>query len=228
MAKVKKSAKSIKLHAREEPDKLEALNIAQGQYMSGISANTVTFGLGPAGTGKTFCATVLAAEALYQGSIDRIVVTRPAVESGRGLGYLKGDMQEKFAPYLEPIKGVLVSRFGKGWYESQVKNENIVPVPLEFMQGMSFDDSFILADEAENMTEKELYILLTRLGLRSKVVLNGDIKQAFIKNSGLMSTIRKLKGIDSIYVHEFDSEDVVRSDIVKSIIKAYEGYEEDL
>lgn len=228
MAKPKRSAKSIKLHEREAPDKLEALNISQGQYMAGIQTNIVSFGLGPAGTGKTFCSTVLAAEYLYEGLVDKIIVTRPAVESGRGLGFLKGDMQEKFAPYLEPVKAILSDRFGKNWYESQVKNENIIPVPLEFLQGMSFDDAFIIADEAENMTSKELYILLTRIGLRSKMVLNGDIKQAMIKNSGLQEAIGKIGHLNEVFIHEFGSEDVVRSDIVKDIIQAYEESENGL
>ena len=223
MAKPKRSAKSVKLHQREEPEKLQALNISQGQYMAGIQSNTVTFGLGSAGTGKSYCATALAGEYLYQGLVDKVVVTRPAVESGRGLGYLKGDLEEKFAPYIKPVKAIFIERFGKGWYESQIKNENILIEPLEYLQGQTFDNAFILLDEAENATEKELYILLTRIGVNSKIVLNGDIKQSFVRDSGLESCMNRIGKLDDVFIHQFTSDDVVRSDIVRNIIKAYES-----
>lgn len=222
MSRVKKSAKSIKLNARERPDKIQAMNIAQGQYLAGMEDNFITFGLGNAGTGKSYCSVILACEHLYEGKVDRVILTRPAVESGRGLGFLKGDLEEKFAPYINPVKQAIISVFGKGWFESQLKNENIVAQPLEYIQGLSFDNSFIIADEAENMTAKEIYILLTRIGVNSKMVLNGDCNQAFIRDSGLAGAISRLQGLDGVFVHEFTSDDVVRSEICKAIIKRYE------
>lgn len=222
MSKRKKSAKGTKHHEREKPPELEALTESQGQYMSGIQDNTVTFGLGCAGTGKTYCATAMAGDYLYNGDVDKIIITRPAVESGKGLGFLKGSMEEKYAPYIVPVKEVLQGRFGKGWYESQIKNENIIIAPLEYIQGRTFDNSFIVCDEAENATNQELYILLTRMGVDSKIVINGDIKQSFIRDSGLDVCMNKLKSVKSIFTHTFTSDDVVRSQIVKDIIKAYE------
>lgn len=203
---------------------LEAMTEAQAHYMIAIEGNIITFGLGSAGTGKTYVATAMAGQMLYEGKVKKIIITRPAVQSGQGLGFLPGNLDEKFAPYIQPIRVILEERFGKGWFESQLKNGNIECVPLEFMMGKTFDNAFVLGDEMQNATEKEMFILLSRVGEYSKVVINGDYKmQKVIRGtSGLQDAVQRLGSVDNIAVHEFCSDDIVRSGIAKEIIKKYE------
>lgn len=204
--------------------RLEPQSEAQFHYITEIENNVITFGVGASGSGKTYVATALAGQLLASGKIRKIIITRPAVESGRGLGYLKGSLEEKYEPYIAPVRAVLVSRHGKGWFESQVKNGNIECVPLEFMMGKTFDNSFVIADEMQNATPKEMFILLSRVGEYSKVVVNGDYKmQTVIKgDSGIQDAIERLEGVDGVSVFEFTSDDCVRSGIAREIIKRYE------
>lgn len=224
MPKKRQRVKKSKFRECRAPELL-AMTQAQGNYMSSIQDNVVTFGLGSAGTGKTYCPTAMAGQMLFEKKIDRIIVTRPAVEAGDKLGHLPGSLEEKFAPYLEPIKEVLTSRYGTGWYESQLKNKNILPVPLGYMQGLTFDNAFILADEMQNSTPNNMFMLLSRVGNNSKVVITGDYKmQKMIKGvSGLEDATKRLKGVNGVSVFTFMSDDCVRSGIAKDIIQRYEN-----
>lgn len=204
---------------------LEAKSEAQAHYMTTIESNIITFGIGSAGTGKTYVATAMAGQLLYEKKISKIVITRPAVESGAKMGHLPGTLEEKFAPYLNPIREVLVERYGKGWYESQIKNGNIEPVPLGFMQGLTFDNSFVLADEMQNSTPDEMFMLLSRVGEFTKVVINGDFKmQKMVRGkSGLEDGLDVIGDVPNVGSYEFCSDDIVRSGIARDIIKKYEA-----
>ena len=202
--------------------KVQPKNLAQQLYLEAIQRADVVFGIGSAGTGKTYVAASYAAEKLFYRDVERVVVTRPNVEASRPLGYLPGELDEKYAPYLEPFEGVFVKALGRSHYENMLKNEKIVPKPLGFMRGATFDNAIVLVDECQNMTAKEFKLLLTRIGENSKVIFSGDSKQIDIPDSGLMATIERLKYIPSIEVIEFMPHDIVRSDLCKQIILEYE------
>jgi len=206
------------------PDKVTPLNQAQAEYLNSIETNTITFGLGPAGTGKTYCAVALAADKLYSKQINQIIITRPAVEAGEKLGYLPGELEEKYAPYLEPVKEIFISKFGKGWYESQIKHENIKAIPLGFMQGKTFDNCFVIADEMQNSTKVQMFMLLSRIGKYSTMVLNGSLglQQMISGTSGLLDAVERLESVRGCSSYEFCSDDVVRSGMAKLIVQAYE------
>lgn len=208
----------------EAPPKVSPLNQSQAEYLNEIETNTITFGLGPAGTGKTYCAVALAADKLYEKEINQIIITRPAVEAGEKLGYLPGELEDKYAPYLEPVRDIFVKKFGIGWYESQIKNENIKAIPLGFMQGKTFDNCFVIGDEMQNSTCTQMYMLLTRIGKYSTMVLNGSLglQQMVSGTSGLADAVNRLEGVRGVSSYEFDSDDVVRSGIAKAIVQAYE------
>jgi phosphate starvation-inducible protein PhoH and related proteins len=212
----------------ERPHKIKQLapmNIAQSYYMQDIEESIITFGIGSAGTGKTYISAAIAGKLLHEGKIRQIIITRPAIESGAKMGHLPGTLEEKFAPYLDPIKDVLISIFGKGWWESQLKNGNILPVPLAFMQGKTFDNAFVIADEMQNSTPNEMFMLLSRVGKYTKLVINGDYKMQKMINgmSGLEDGQRRLEGVEGVTTFEFTSDDIVRSGIAKEIIKRYEN-----
>lgn len=208
----------------EAPSQVSPLNQAQAHYLNCIESSTITFGLGPAGTGKTYCAVALAGDKLYSKDINQIIITRPAVEAGEKLGYLPGELEDKYAPYLEPVKDIFISKFGKGWYESQIKNENIKAIPLGFLQGKTFDNCFVIGDEMQNSTRTQMYMLLTRLGKYSKMVLNGSLglQKMISGTSGLADAVNRLESVRGVSSYEFDSDDVVRSGIAKAIVQAYE------
>lgn len=197
-------------------------NIKQELYLEAIEDYDVVFGIGSAGTGKTYIAAMYAAEKLYYREAERIIVTRPNVESSKPLGFLPGELEEKYAPYLEPFDGVFNRVFGKTHYELLKKREQIAAKPLGFMRGATFDNSIVLVDECQNMTEKEFKLLLTRIGENTKVIFSGDSRQVDIPDSGLMYTIDRLKHIPEIGVIEFDAYDIVRSKLCKDIILSYE------
>jgi phosphate starvation-inducible PhoH-like protein len=191
--------------------------------MAAIKSNILTFGLGPAGTGKSYCTAAMAAEALMAGDIDRIVFTRPAVETGNSLGFLPGKLDEKFDPYFSAFKSCLINCAGKGVIECAVKNGNITVEPLAYMRGKTFNRSFVVLDEAQNCTPEEMKMFMTRIGKNSTVVINGDLSQSDINGySGLDDAVRRVQGVRSVYVHRFTYDDIVRSDIVKDIIMCYE------
>ena len=202
---------------------IQARNPAQGHYMSAIRTSQLTFGLGPAGTGKTFCATAMAVEALERRDIERIIFTRPAVESGESLGFLPGKLMEKLEPWFGTFRGYLTDFLGRGVVECAIKNERIVFEPLSYMRGKTFENAFVVLDEAQNCTRLQLKMFLTRIGECARVVINGDTRQTDIGNgSGLVDAATRLHGLDNVYIHEFETGDIVRSKLVRDIIQRYE------
>lgn len=215
-------------HLSKHPPKhhslIQARNRAQGQYMAAINTHQLTFGLGPAGTGKTFCATAMAAEAFERRQVDRIIFSRPAVESGETLGFLPGKLQDKLEPWFGTFRSYLNDMLGRGVVDCALKNERIVFEPLAYMRGKTFDAAFVLMDEAQNCTRLQLKMFLTRIGETSRVVINGDTRQSDLGHgSGLADAARRLDGLDGVYIHEFETADIVRSTLVRTIAARYES-----
>jgi len=200
---------------------VKPLNFIQGEYLEAIKSNEIIFGIGSAGTGKTFVAASYAAGELFHRRIEKIILTRPNVETGRGLGFLPGELEEKYAPYLDPFDQVFKRSLGAGFYEYALKTKTIDPKPLGFMRGASFENSIILVDEVQNMTKTEFKMLLSRIGRNCKVILSGDPDQTDIQDSGLKDAVNRLEGIQGIEVVRFLDEDIVRSRMCKQIIIAY-------
>lgn len=200
-------------------------NFGQRQYVNAMKHNDITFGIGPAGTGKTYLAVAMAVAALKRGEVERIILTRPAVEAGESLGFLPGDLQEKVDPYLRPIYDALNDIFGADHTQRLMERGIIEIAPLAYMRGRTLDGAFVILDEAQNTTNAQMKMFLTRLGFGSKMVVNGDISQIDLKHgvrSGLVSAQRILQGIKSIKFVTFSAEDVVRHPVVARIITAYE------
>jgi len=207
---------------KKERKPLEAKTEAQAHYIMGIEANTLTFGVGPAGTGKTYICTRIGAKLLDEKRISRLVVTRPAVEAGGGLGFLPGTIHEKFAPYFAPFRDVLEDYFGKSHVEYLIKTGAIEIQPLEYIRGLTFDDAFVILDEAQNTTPGQMKLFLSRIGNYSRVVVNGDVTQKDIDGvSGLEDAMDRLEGLKGVGIIEFDEDDIVRSGICKEIMKRY-------
>ena len=209
---------------------IKAKTVGQKQYVDKISKNTVVFGVGPAGTGKTFLAVAMAVAALRRKEVARIVLTRPAVEAGEKLGYLPGDLQTKIDPYLRPLYDALFEMMGAEGYARNMEKGVIEIAPLAYMRGRTLDDSFIILDEAQNTTSEQMKMFLTRLGYNSKAVVTGDPSQTDLpsgKKSGLAVAANILKSIDGIAVHKFTERDVVRHRLVQKIILAYERYDKE-
>ena len=186
-------------------------------------------GVGPAGTGKTYLAVAMAVTAFRAKEVNRIILTRPAVEAGEKLGFLPGDLQHKVDPYLRPLYDALFDMLGAENFQKYQERGNIEVAPLAYMRGRTLDDSFIILDEAQNTTSEQMKMFLTRLGFNSKIVVTGDITQVDLpdgKRSGLVEVMRILKGIDDIAAVTFTEKDVVRHRLVQDIIKAYERHEE--
>lgn len=205
-------------------DVIKAKTFGQRQYVRAIKRYDVVFGIGPAGTGKTFLAVVMAINALRNGEIKKIILTRPAVEAGENLGFLPGDLKEKVDPYLRPVYDALHTILGVEQTTRLLEREIIEIAPLAYMRGRTLDQSFIILDEAQNTTVAQMKMFLTRLGFGSKMIVNGDISQIDLAKqvkSGLVDAWQKLKSIDDIRFVTFDEYDVVRHPLVASIIKAY-------
>lgn len=200
---------------------VKPLNYIQGEYLDAIKQNEIIFGIGSAGTGKTYVAASYAAGELFHRRVSKIILTRPNVETGRGLGFLPGELDEKYAPYLQPFDNVFNRTLGKGFYEYALKSKDIEPKPLGFMRGSNFDNAVILVDEAQNLTKSEFKMLLSRIGKNCKVILSGDPKQTDITDSGLNDAVHRLEGIDGIAVVRFLDDDIVRSSMCKKVILAY-------
>ena len=199
--------------------------IGQKHYCNAIKDNTITIGVGPAGTGKTYLAVAMAVTAFRAKEINRIILTRPAVEAGEKLGFLPGDLQSKVDPYLRPLYDALFDMLGAETYQKYLERGNIEVAPLAYMRGRTLDDSFIILDEAQNTTSEQMKMFLTRLGNGSKMVITGDITQIDLPNgakSGLKEAVRILKNIKDIKHVTFSEKDVVRHKLVQDIIKAYE------
>ena len=199
-------------------------NFGQLQYTRAIAKQDVVFGIGPAGTGKTFLAVVLAVQALKEGRVKKIILTRPAVEAGESLGFLPGDLKEKVDPYLRPVYDALHTIYGAEQTNRLMERGVIEIAPLAYMRGRTLDDAFVILDEAQNTTIAQMKMFLTRLGFGSKMIINGDRTQIDLPKgvkSGLVDAQSKLKGIDRIQFVTFDAFDVVRHPVVADIIKAY-------
>lgn len=199
--------------------------IGQKNYCSAIKQNTITIGVGPAGTGKTYLAVAMAVTSFRAHEVNKIILTRPAVEAGEKLGFLPGDLQSKVDPYLRPLYDALFDMLGAETYQKYLERGNIEVAPLAYMRGRTLDDSFIILDEAQNTSPEQMKMFLTRLGFNSKMVITGDITQIDLPSgcrSGLKDAVRILKNIDSIANISFTEKDVVRHKLVQDIIKAYE------
>ena len=204
---------------------IKAKTLGQKKYVDAIKDNTITLGIGPAGTGKTYLAVAAAVAAFRAKEVNRIILTRPAVEAGERLGFLPGDLQSKVDPYLRPLYDALFEMLGPETYQKYLERGNIEVAPLAYMRGRTLDDSFIILDEAQNTSREQMKMFLTRLGFGSKIVITGDITQIDLpadKTSGLREAMRVLKGVEGIAVMRLNEADVVRHVIVQRIIKAYE------
>ncbi len=214
---------SICITAKGRPIKPKTLG--QKEYINAIRANTITLGIGPAGTGKTYLAVAMAVTALRQKKVSRIILTRPAVEAGEKLGFLPGDLQNKVDPYLRPLTDALFDMLGMETYQSYLEKNVIEIAPLAYMRGRTLDDSFIILDEAQNTTCEQMKMFLTRLGFNSKIIITGDITQIDLprdKRSGLKQAMSILKGVEDIAICNLTFKDVVRHHLVQRIIQAYE------
>ncbi len=203
--------------------------LGQKKYIESIRDNTVTISVGPAGTGKTYLAVAMAVTAFRSKSVNRIILTRPAVEAGEKLGFLPGDLQQKVDPYLRPLYDALFDMLGAENFARCQERGDIEVAPLAYMRGRTLDDSFIILDEAQNTTSEQMKMFLTRLGVNSKAVVTGDITQIDLpdgKRSGLKEVTHILKGIDGISIVRFSEKDVVRHKLVQEIIRAYDKYSE--
>jgi len=211
---------------RHKKTPLEARTPAQQKYINAIQNNCLTFGIGPAGTGKSYCAGALAAEALESGRIERIILTRPAVEAGENLGFLPGEVEDKFAVYIDAFRDILNERLGRGVVDYCLRHGRIVGAPLAYMRGKTFNNNtFVILDEAQNTTPVQMKMFLTRIGEDCKVVINGDIKQSDIRSAnGLEDAIQRLQGLPSVHVHKFEKNDIVRSGLVRHLLDRYESY----
>ena len=202
--------------------------IGQKKYIESVLKNTITIGVGPAGTGKTYLAVAAAVAAFRERKVNRIILTRPAVEAGERLGFLPGDLQSKVDPYLRPLYDALFDMLGAETYQKYLERGNIEVAPLAYMRGRTLDDSFIILDEAQNTSREQMKMFLTRIGFGSHVVITGDVTQIDLpadKPSGLKQAVRVLRDVEGIGICELTDQDVVRHVMVQRIIKAYADYE---
>lgn len=225
---VQKMAKDVVcITAKGKP--IKAKTVGQQTYMKAIQSNTITLGVGPAGTGKTYLAVAAAVAAFRERTVNRIILTRPAVEAGERLGFLPGDLQNKVDPYLRPLYDALFDMLGADTFQKYQERGSIEVAPLAYMRGRTLDDSFIILDEAQNTTREQMKMFLTRLGFGSKIVITGDVTQIDLpeeKVSGLKDAMRVLDGVKDIAICRLTSADVVRHALVQRIINAYEKAEE--
>ena len=210
---------------------IKAKTVGQRKYVEAIEKNTVVFGVGPAGTGKTFLAVAMAVKALREKQVSRIILTRPAIEAGEKLGFLPGDLQSKIDPYLRPLYDAMYEMMGAENYQRHLEKGTIEIAPLAYMRGRTLDDCFIILDEAQNATPEQMKMFLTRLGFNSKAVVTGDLTQTDLptgQKSGLAVAVKILAEVEDIYIHAFSDKDVVRHKLVQQIIRAYEKYEKGI
>ena len=228
-AEVSKIARDVVcVSAKGRP--IKAKTIGQQKYLKAIEKNTVTIGVGPAGTGKTYLAVAEAVAAFRAKTVNRIILTRPAVEAGERLGFLPGDLQNKVDPYLRPLYDALFDMLGAETYNKYLERGNIEVAPLAYMRGRTLDDSFIILDEAQNTSREQMKMFLTRLGFGSKIVITGDVTQIDLpadKVSGLKEAVRVLEGIEDIAICRLTASDVVRHALVQKIVAAYDKFEQE-
>ena len=224
---VSKIAKDVVcISAKGKP--IKAKTVGQQNYMKAIQKNTITIGVGPAGTGKTYLAVAAAVAAFRERQVNRIILTRPAVEAGERLGFLPGDLQNKVDPYLRPLYDALFDMLGAETFQKYQERGSIEVAPLAYMRGRTLDDSFIILDEAQNTTKEQMKMFLTRLGFGSKIVITGDVTQIDLpddKVSGLKDAVRVLENVKDIAICRLTSADVVRHALVQEIINAYEKFD---
>lgn len=236
----KRPARTSKKHQRPSPDQeldsvvipipntpparepIQARSERQKKYINAIQHADLIYGLGPAGTGKTFLAAGLAADALAGKRTRKIIVTRPAVEAGESLGFLPGELDEKYEPYLQPVRQVFIERLGRGPFDYFLKTKAIEPIPLAYMRGMTFKDCWVILDEAQNVSAHQMKMFLTRIGENCKVIVCGDLDQVDIEGlSGLFDAVKRTSWIPNVKVVEFTIADVVRSGLVLDVLKSY-------
>lgn len=209
-------------HSNQHLTDFDALTENQNHYLNSIKENTISFGIGCAGTGKSYVAVMYAAQQLKAKNIKKIIITRPAVECGEKFGFMPGELDEKYSEYLTPMKSIFDKAFGHNYVELLFKNKIIEARPLAFMRGSTFENAVVILDEAQNVSPQSMLMFLTRIGNNCKVIINGDIKQSDIRGlSGLDEAVHKLRNVRSVGVTEFTTDDIVRSGIVKDILKAY-------
>ena len=225
--KIQEMAKDVVcITAKGKP--IKAKTLGQQRYMKAIMKNTITIGVGPAGTGKTYLAVAAAVAAFREKTVNRIILTRPAVEAGERLGFLPGDLQNKVDPYLRPLYDALFDMLGPETYQKYLERGNIEVAPLAYMRGRTLDDSFIILDEAQNTTREQMKMFLTRLGFGSKIVITGDVTQIDLpadKISGLKDAVRVLENVPDIAICRLSASDVVRHALVQQIVAAYDNFE---
>lgn len=219
---------NITINAKGKP--ISCKTLGQLKYINAIKKNSVVFGIGPAGTGKTYLAVAMASIAYRNKQVDKIILTRPAVEAGEKLGFLPGDLEAKVDPYLRPLYDALQEMFGLDVFSKLLERGAIEIAPLAYMRGRTLSNAFIILDEAQNTTQEQMKMFLTRIGDGSKVVVTGDITQIDLpkdKNSGLIQAQKALKDVEDIAIINLASKDVVRSELVQNIVNAYEKYEKN-
>lgn len=209
-------------HHHQLSIEIEPKTANQHAYINSIKSNIITFGVGSAGTGKSYIAILYAAKQLLTRKCSKIYITRPAVECGEKLGFLPGDLADKYAEYMTPVKSILYEQLPRGLVDDWVKSGRIQPIPISYMRGMTFNDCIVVADESQNFAKVSFLMILSRVGRNCKMIINGDTKQSDIKNSGLDDAMTRLKKVPKVGMVEFTRNDIVRSDIVKDIIEAYE------
>ncbi|MDQ2867001.1 MAG: PhoH family protein [Verrucomicrobiota bacterium] len=218
-------ATSVKIAVSSRKAPIVTRTLGQKTYVEAIEANDIVFGIGPAGTGKTYLAVAMAVAALKKEQVSRIILARPAVEAGEALGFLPGDLQEKITPYLRPLYDALHDMIEPEELERLVERQTIEIAPLAYMRGRTLSNAFVILDEAQNATTEQMFMLLTRLGLNSKCVVTGDVTQIDLpanKRSGLVEALQALKQIPGIAMNYFTERDVVRHPLVRAIINAYQ------
>lgn len=219
----KRHNKSEKFQHERRPEPIRPLTDNQGVYLDALKSSAQVIVMGPAGTGKTFIAGSHAADSLRTSRVRQVIITRPNVPAGRSLGFFPGTLEEKFAPWVAPLTGVISGRLGANVFDNAVRNQNIVVVPFETMRGSSWDDSLIILDEAQNTTPLEMKMFLTRIGENSQVIINGDVNQTDLKEtSGLRKIIHMVKSYSlPVPIIEFTMDDIVRSDICAQWVRAF-------
>jgi phosphate starvation-inducible PhoH-like protein len=218
---------SIKIATSPKKPPIVARSASQRSYVEAIQKNDVVFGIGPAGTGKTYLAVAMAVAALKKEQVNRIILTRPAVEAGEALGFLPGDLKEKITPYLRPLYDALHDMLDPEEIARLVERQIIEIAPLAYMRGRTLGNAFVILDEAQNTTTEQMFMLLTRIGLHSKCVVTGDVTQVDLppnKRSGLVEALQALKGLNGIAMVYFNERDVVRHELVRAIINAYQQH----
>jgi phosphate starvation-inducible protein PhoH and related proteins len=210
------------MERRTPAPRLEAKTEAQGHYLVALESSQVVFAIGPAGTGKTYVAAAWGAQELAAKRIQQIIITRPAKETGEGMGFLPGELEDKYAPYLAPFREIMIARMGLSQYEYALKTEQILPQPLGFMRGSTFNDALVILDEAQNCTPAEMKMFLTRMGRNCTMVIDGDPDQCDLDGpSGLSDAVARLERLKAVNVVEFTEDDIVRNGLIKDILIAY-------